>query len=107
MSSPDRSDSDLTFLDGFEQDVCSVGWDGGADPPIAIQSPDTTLVEESGKPTLFDMKIDDCDEEVSGGVSRVRRRSVLVPTQLESTRRIALRPCGWKRHRKWGFVGCA
>ena len=48
---------------------------------------DTTLVEERCKPTLFDMIIDDCDEEVSGGVSRVcRRRSVLVPTQLESTR---------------------
>ena len=31
------------------------------------------------------MTIDDCDEEVSGGVSRVRRRLVLVPTKLEST----------------------
>ena len=89
MSSPDPSDSDFSFLDGFEQDLCSVGWDGGGTQilPTAIQSPDTTLVAESGKPTLFDMTIDDCDEEVSGGVSHVRRRRlVLVPTQLESTR---------------------
>ena len=88
MSSPDPSDSDFSFFDGFEQDLCSVGWDGGGTQilPTAIQSPGTTLVEESGKPTLFDMTIDDC-EEVSGGVSRVRRRRlVLVPTQLESTR---------------------
>ena len=88
MSSPDPSDSDLSFLDGFEQDLLSVGWDGGGTQilPTAIQSPGTTLVEESGKPTLLDMTIDDC-EEVSGGASRVRRRrSVLVPTQLESTR---------------------
>ena len=87
MSSPDKS-SDLSFLDGFEQDLCSVGWDGGGTQivPTAIQSPGTTVVEESGKPTLFDMTIDD-SEEVSGGVSRVRRRRrlVLVPTQLEST----------------------
>ena len=89
MSSPDPSDSDLSFLDGFEQDLCSVGWDGGGTQilPTAIQSPGTTVVEESGKPTLFDMTIDD-SEEASGGASRVRRRRrlVLVPTQLESTR---------------------
>ena len=44
-------------------------------------------LDKSGKPTLFDMTIDD-SEEVSGGASRVRRRRrlVLVPTQLESTR---------------------
>ena len=87
MSSPDKSDSDLSFLDGFEQDLCSVGWDGGGTQivPTAIK-PRHNVVEESGKPTLFDMTIDD-SEEVSGGVSRVHRRqcSVLVPTQLEST----------------------
>ena len=61
MSSPDPSDSDPSFLDGFEQDLCSVGWDGGGTQILstAIQSPDTMLVEESGKPTLFDMTIDD------------------------------------------------
>ena len=71
MSSPEPSDNDLSFLDGFEKDFCSVGWDGGHC---------TTVVEESGRPTLFDMTIDD-SEEVSGGASRVRRRrrSVLVP----------------------------
>ena len=47
-------------------------------------------MEDSGKPTqlfhegFFDVTIDDCDEEVSGGVSRVRRPNrrhlVLVPT---------------------------
>ena len=73
---------------------------------------------DSGKPTqlvhegFFDMTIDDCDEEVSGGVSCVRRanrrRLVLVPTQgghgLPSGR-----SCGWKPHRKWcdlRSVGC-
>ena len=37
------------------------------------------VVEESGKPTLFDMTIDD-SEEVSGGDSRVRRRAKQSPT---------------------------
>ena len=111
-SSPDPSDNDLSFLDGFERDLCSVKSDSGGTQILqtAIQSPDTTLVEESGKPTLFDMTIDDCDEEVSGGVSPVRRRRlVLVATQLESTRTksgghgLPSGPCGWKRHRKWRF----
>ena len=96
MSSPDPPDSDLSFLDGFEQDLCPVGSDGGGTQ---------ILVEDSGKPTqlvhkgFFDMTVDDsCDEEVSGGVSRVRRANRRrfnsgghgLPTG---------RPCGWKRHR--------
>ena len=31
MSSPDPSDSALSFLDGFEQDLCPVGSDGDGD----------------------------------------------------------------------------
>ena len=53
-SSPDPTDSDLSaFLDGFEQDLCPVVSDGVGTQvlPTVIQSPGTTLAEESCKPT--------------------------------------------------------
>ena len=53
-SSPDPTDSDFfAFLDGFEQDLCPVVLDGDGTQldHTVIQSPDTTLVEESGKPS--------------------------------------------------------
>ena len=65
-----------------EQDLCPVGSDGvGAQATfVADDSPGTTLVEESCKPTqleiegVFDMSVDDSgDEEVSGGVTCVHQ----------------------------------
>ena len=93
-SSPDPTDSDRTaFLDGFEQDLCPVVQErrGTQLAPTMIQSPESTLVEESGKVSqlVVDMSVDDSVDEESKGVTHVqpaRRRLVLVSTQVESTR---------------------
>ena len=67
MSSPDLSDSDLSFLDGFERSLFSrVGWRWHADPPRHHVGG-----REWQAPPPLNMTIDDCDEEVSGGVPHV------------------------------------
>ena len=58
-SSPDPTDSDLSaFLDGFEHDLCPVVSNGVRTQvfPTVDDSPSTTLVEESCKPTKLQIE---------------------------------------------------
>ena len=55
-SSPGPTESDFSaFLDGIEQDLCPVVSDGVGTQvlPTVIQSPGTTLAEESCEPTYW------------------------------------------------------
>ena len=71
-SSPDPTDR-TAFLDGFEQDLCPVVQErrGTQLAPTMIQSPESTLVEESGKVSqlVVDMSVDDSVDEESEGVN--------------------------------------